>query len=190
MASLITLHECQANFEVVTVDFQQAEQSKPEFLAVNSKGRVPALITEQGVLTETPAILVYLAQQFPQAKLLPELPFEFARLQSFNSYLASTVHVNHAHKLRGSRWASNDSSFEDMRAKVPETMLAAFQLIEQDYLQGDWVMGEQYTVADAYLFTMASWLEGDGVEISHLPKIVAHRERMHARAAVKMALQR
>lgn len=151
---------------------------------------MPALITEQGVLTETPAILVYLAQQFPQAKLLPELPFEFARLQSFNSYLASTVHVNHAHKLRGSRWASNDSSFEDMRAKVPETMLAAFQLIEQDYLQGDWVMGEQYTVADAYLFTMASWLEGDGVEISHLPKIVAHRERMHARAAVKMALQR
>ena len=188
LASLITLHECQADFEVITMDFQQAEQSRPEYLAINPKGRVPALITEYGVLTETPAILVYLAQQYPQAKLLPELPFEFAQLQSFNSYLASTVHVNHAHKLRGSRWATLESSFEDMRAKVPETILASFQLIERDYLQGDWVMGDQYTVADAYLFTIASWLEGDGVEISNLPKIEAHRARMHARPAVKLAL--
>lgn len=187
-ASLITLHECHAEFEAQVVDFQNAEQSKPEYLALNPKGRVPALVTDHGVLTETPAILVYLAQQYPEAALLPDRHFAFAQLQSFNSYLASTVHVNHAHKLRGSRWATEQSSFEDMRAKVSETMLASFQLIEQDYLQGDWVMGKQYTVADAYLFTIAGWLQGDGVDKRYLPKITAHVERMNARPAVQAAL--
>lgn len=188
-ASLITLCECGAEFEALKVDFKTAQQGSQEYLTINPKGRVPALVTEQGILTETPAILVYLAQQFPQAQLVPNDTYAFAQLQSFNSYMASTVHVNHAHKLRGARWASQQTSFDDMRAKVAENMLASFDYIQQAYLSGPWVMGQQYTVADAYLFAIASWLEGDGVAMQQLPKISEHFERMQQRPAVQEVLQ-
>ena len=68
---------------------------------------MPALVTDRGVLTETPAMLAYIAQTFPKAKLAPlDDAFAFAQVQSFNSYLCSTVHVAHAHKGRGYRWAT------------------------------------------------------------------------------------
>ena len=130
---------------------------------------MPALVTDRGVLTETPAMLAFIAQSFPQAKLAPlDDAFAFAQVQSFNSYLCSTVHVAHAHKGRGSRWATEETSFADMKRKVPETMAACFALIERDMLRGPWVMGEQYTICDPYLYTIGGWLEGDGVDVSTL----------------------
>ena len=72
-----------------------------------------------------------------------------------------------------------------MKRKVPETMAAAFALIERDMLKGPWVMGEQYTICDPYLFTIAGWLEGDGVDLATLPNVAAHRKRMSERPAVQ-----
>ena len=123
------------------------------------------------MLTETPAILAFIAQSFPKAKLAPfDDPFAFAQVQSINSYLCSTVHVAHAHKGRGYRWATEETSFADMKRKVPETMAACFALIERDMLKGPWVMGEQYTICDPYLYTISGWLEGDGVDLAKLPE--------------------
>ena len=99
LASHIALEEAGAAYETRWVDFGAAEQTKPEYLAINPKGRVPALVTERGVLTETPAILAYIAQSYPEARLAPlDDPFAFAELQAFMSYLCSTVHVAHAHR--------------------------------------------------------------------------------------------
>ena len=189
LATRIALEEAGAEFEIVKVDFSKAEQRGPEYLKVNPKGRVPALVTEKGTLTETPAILIYIAQAFPGANLAPlEDAFALAELQAFNSYIASTVHVNHAHGRRGARWANEQSSFDDMKAKVSETMAASMQLIERDFFEGPWVMGEQYTVADPYLFTMESWLKGDGVEIADFPILRDHFDRMSARHGVQRAM--
>jgi glutathione S-transferase len=189
LASRIALEEAGADYELARVNFAEGEQRSAEYLRVNPKGRVPALVTDKGVLTETPAILIYIAQAFPAARLaMLEDPFEFARLQAFNAYICSTVHVNHAHGRRGARWADEQSSFDDMKAKVPETMAASMKLIELDFFEGPWVMGEQYTVADAYLFTMERWLEGDNVAIGDYPIIKDHFERMSARPAVQRAL--
>ena len=160
LASHIALEEAGASYTAERLDFKNSQQTTPQYLAINPKGRVPALVTDRGTLTETPAILAYIAQSFPQAKLVPDDPFAFAQAQSFNSYLCSTVHINHAHKMRGYRWAVEESSFADMKRKVPETMAAAFALIERDMLKGPWVMGEQYTVCDPYLFTIAGLVEG------------------------------
>jgi glutathione S-transferase len=187
-AVLITLHEIGVAFDAKRLNFATAQQLKPKYTAINPKGRVPTLITAEGVLTETPAILAYLARAHPAADLAPTDPFAMAKMQEFNCYLASGVHVAHAHKLRGSRWADRESTFADMRTRVAGNMAAAFQLIEDDYLQGPWVMGEQYTVADAYLFTVSGWLQGDGVDINTLPRVAAHFERMSARPAVQAAL--
>ena len=94
LASHIALEEAGAKFDLARVDFKADDQKKPEFLAVNPKGRVPALVTDKGVLTETPAILAFICQKFPDAGLGPNGdPFAFAQMQSFNSYLCSTVHI-------------------------------------------------------------------------------------------------
>ena len=188
LASHLALEEAGAGYGTERVDFKSNQQNSPDYLEINPKGRVPALVTDQGILTETPAMLAYIAQSFPKARLAPEDPFGFAQAQAFNSYLCSTVHVAHAHRMRGLRWASEESSFADMRRKVPETMGACFALIERAMLRGPWVMGEQYTICDPYLFTISGWLEDDGVDVARLPKVADHRKRMSERPAVRKVL--
>jgi glutathione S-transferase len=189
LASHIALAEAGADYTVEKLDFKANQQSSPGYLEINPKGRVPSLVTGQGILTETPAMLAYIAQTYPKAKLAPlDDPFAFAQVQSFASYLASTVHVAHAHRMRGSRWASEESSFADMKRRIPETVGACFTLIENKMLKGPWVMGGHYTICDPYLYTIATWLEGDGVDIAKLPKVADHRGRTGERAAVKKAL--
>ncbi|HZV93792.1 MAG TPA: glutathione S-transferase N-terminal domain-containing protein [Caldimonas sp.] len=189
LATHIALHEAGAAFDVVTVDFAAHQQQSPAYLAVNPKGRVPALATPAGVLTETPALLLFVAQRFPEARLAPlDDPFALARLNEFDSYLASTVHVAHAHKRRGSRWADDPAAHEAMRAKVPQSMSACAALLEARLAPGPWVLGERYSVADGYLFTLSGWLEGDGVDMNRFPRLVAHRDRVAQRPAVQRAL--
>jgi glutathione S-transferase len=190
LASHITLEEAGAAYTTEKLNFKTNQQNSPEYLKINPKGRVPAMVTDRGVLTETPAMLAFIAQSFPQARLAPlDDGFEFARVQAFNSYLCSTVHVAHAHKMRGYRWATDETSFADMKRMVPKTMGACFALIERDMLRGPWVMGETYTICDPYLYTLGLWLEGDGVDVSTLPKVMAHRKRMEQRPAVRKVLE-
>lgn len=185
----IALEEAQAPYTLVRVDFASQQQRSPEYLAVNPKGRVPALVTEHGTLTETPALLAYVAQRFADARLAPADPFGFARMQEFHSYLASTVHIAHAHRPRASRWADEPEAQAAMQRKVPANMTECFTLIERHCLgEGPWVLGEQYSVADGYLFTVASWLKSDGVDIAQFPKVHAHSQRMAQRPAVQRAL--
>lgn len=189
LASLITLSESGAEYESIELDFSKNEQRDDEYLRINPKGRVPALITDDGVLTETPAILYYIAQLFPQSQLAPlDDPFALAQVQSFNSYLCSTVHINHAHMRRSYRWADQQSSYDDMAKKVPQTMGESFDLIENDLLKGPWVMGEQFSICDPYLFTISRWLEGDGVPADRHPKVQQHMQRMKERPSVSEVL--
>lgn len=191
LATHIVLEEAGADYSTARIDFAKEQQKSPEFLKINPKGRVPALVTDRGILTETPAMLVYVAQSFPASRLAPtDDPFAFAQVQSFNSYLCSHVHVAHAHRMRGHRWVDVDDahSIAAMRRKVPETVGGAFELIERDMLKGPWVMGDQYTICDPYLFTLAQWLEKDGVDLARIPRVVDHRRRMYERKSVKKAI--
>jgi glutathione S-transferase len=191
LASHIALEDSGAVFEARRLNFAENEQRKPEYLKINPKSRVPALVTEQGILTETPAILVYIAQSFPKANLAPvNNPFRLGQIQAFNSYLCSTVHVAHAHRVRGYRWTDDEPAMETMKKKVPQNVGECFDLIEREYFQGPWVMGPDYTIADPYLFTIARWLEADGVDPKRFPKVLDHRNRMAERPAVKKVLAR
>jgi glutathione S-transferase len=191
LASHIALIDAGADYEAVRIDFTKQQQQSADYLAINPKGRVPALITGQGIITETPAILAYIAQSFPQAKLAPvNDPFAFARVQEFNSYLCATCHVAHAHLRRGPRWveAHETAAIEAMQRRVPSSVTQCFELIEHGMLQGPWVTGEHYTICDPYLFTLSSWLEGDKADRSKLPRVMEHHKRMSQRASVKRAL--
>jgi glutathione S-transferase len=179
LASHLALEYAGAEYEAVRLDFSQQQQRSPDYLQLNPKGRVPALVTERGVLTETPALLQFISQHFPGAKLAPlDDPFLLARANEFNSYLCSTVHVAHAHRARGYRWADDAQAIEAMKAKAPQVMGDCFELIEQGMLQGPWVLGVRFSVCDMYLFTLSQWLKGDGVDINRFPKVADHQRRM------------
>ena len=189
LASHIALEEAGAVYVLKRVDFGKTEQQSPGYLAVNPNARVPALVTPRGVLTETPAMLAFIAQSFPKARLAPtDDPFAFAEVQAFNSYLCSTLHVAHAHRMRGYRWADDPAAILAMQKKVPQSVGACFDVIERHMLRGPWVMGETYTIADPYLFTMAQWLEADGVDPPRVPRVIEHRGRMQGRPTVKKAI--
>jgi glutathione S-transferase len=191
LATHIVLEDVGADYSTVRIEFAKEQQKSAEYLKVNPKGRVPALVTDRGILTETPAMLVYVAQSFPASKLaLIDDPFAFAQVQSFNSYLCSHLHVAHAHRMRGHRWVDADDahSIAAMQRKVPESVGGAFDMIEREMLKGPWVMGEHYTICDAYLFTLAQWLEKDGVDPARIPRVVDHRRRMSERPSVQKAI--
>lgn len=191
LATHIALEEVGATYATTRIDFASNQQRSPDYLKINPKGRVPALVTDRGVLTETPAMLVFVAQSFPAAGLAPlDDPFAFAEVQAFNSYLCSSLHVAHAHRMRGSRWVDSGDAvaIAAMQRHVPQSVTAGFEQIEHDMLKGPWVMGERYTICDPYLFTLAQWMEADGVDLARIPRVVDHRRRMSERATVKKAI--
>jgi glutathione S-transferase len=91
--------------------------------------------------------------------------------------------------MRGYRWADDPAAIAEMKRKVPENVSACFDLIEREIFAGPWVMGAGYTICDPYLFTLAQWLEADGVDVARLPKVIDHRRRMRERPAVAKAIR-
>jgi glutathione S-transferase len=98
------------------------------------------------------------------------------------------VHVAHAHRVRGYRWADDPAAIKELQRKVPQTVGECFALIEEDMFAGPWVMGNAYTICDPYLFTLAQWLDGDGVDVARFPKVADHSRRMSERPAVAKAM--
>jgi len=189
LASHIALEEAGADYTAVRIDFARNQQRDPAYLAVNPKGRVPALVTDRGILTESPALLAFIAQSYPLAGLAPlDDPFAFAQVQAFNLYLCATLHVAHSHRMRGNRWADDPVAIAAMQRKVPQSVGACFNLIEHDMFKGPWVMGDAYTICDPYLFTFAQWMEADGVDPARLPQVIDHRRRMSERPSVQKAI--
>ena len=111
--------------------------------------------------------------------------YQLAKAQEFNSYLCSTAHVAHAHLSRGSRWADDPAAIAAMTAKVPETVSACFSFLESGMPDSPWVLGEDYSICDPYLFTVTRWLKRDGVDRKNFPRIEAHYRRMKDRIAVR-----
>ena len=185
VAAIVALNEG-VHWEPVRVDFASAEQTKPDYLSINPKGRVPVLITPEGPLTEVGAILEYIAET-AVPRLLPVDPLQRARMREVMYYLASTMHVNHAHGFRGARWANEESSFADMRAKVPETMAQSCAYLEPK-IEGPYFFGPELTLADCYLYPISTWLEGDGVQLGLFPKLQAWKATMERLPSVQKAI--
>lgn len=188
IAVAIALHEASLKFEAIPVNFREAEQTKPEYLKLNPKGRVPTLEVEGALLTETGALLEYIAAQAPQANLIPRDDIAAAKMRGVMYYLASTMHVNHAHGLRGTRWADNPTSHADMAAKMPQTMTQSAHYLEHFCLQGPLMMGSDITLADPYAFVVCSWLKGDGVDMAEFPKINRFMTIMQERPSVRQVI--
>jgi glutathione S-transferase len=189
LAALIALHEAEANFEVVNVDLKTGDQKKPDYLAINPKGKVPALLTDRGLITENPAILAYVAQSFPEARLAPlDDPFEFARMQSFNVFLSGSLQPSWSPIANPDRYVDEAAAHASLKRQALVNAANYFLLVEQKLFTGPYVLGNEYTVADAYLFVFSGVISRLGFNETQYPNILKHREIISQRPAVQRAL--
>jgi len=187
LAAHVALEEVGAKYELILVALDKGQQRSPEHLARNPLGRVPVLDTEHGLLTELPAILAYLAVTHPGANLQPTGVWDLARLNAFVAFLSSTVHPHFAHNNRPARWVDSEAAQAEVVAKARVTVAELYQMLD-DRIVGPWVMGEQYTTADPYLYAITRWLPRAEIDIARYPKVAAHFAAMNARPAVQRVL--
>jgi len=188
VAVAIALNEAGAKYDLKKVDFGKSEQKSPDYLRINPKGRVPALVTSQGVLTETIALLEYVADLHPEAGLVPSDPFQAAKMRSLMTFLASTMHVNHAMGGRGERWGTKQETFDDLKSKVTQNVSENCAYIEENVLSDTpFIGGDRFSIGDAYLYTVSTWLPSDGVSIVDYPKLDAFQQNISRRPSVVKA---
>lgn len=192
LASHIALEEAGADYEGIEAIARRGDTQSPAFRAVNPKGFVPVLITDRGTISESTAILTYIAQTYPQAGLLPSNdPFGAAQVTAFNAFLATAVHVTYRTISRPRIFADGEIAQAALRAKVPEMLTQYFGLVENQLADGrPWIHGDRYSTSDPYLFIYASYMYwGDRGNPGDFPLVMAHRQRVLARPATQRALE-
>ncbi len=189
LAAHILLEEIGEEYEAVEIPIAAGAHRTDAFLKLNPKGRIPVLVTQNGVISENPAILEHLAAVFPHRRLLPEGHFDLARLRSLLAYLCATAHVAFAHGRRGSRWARTPEALADMQSKVAENLTECARFLEADLALAPWAMGENYFCCDPYVFQFCQWLETAKVSIAAFPRLSAHKKAMHTRPATQAVLK-
>jgi len=191
MASHIALEETGAPYEAKPVNLMQGEHLKPEYMnAVNPRAKVPALKTDDGILTENVAILNYLARTFPDKHLLPTDPIGTARALSQMAYLSNTVHPAFTHIMRPGRFASDESAHDNIKATGKENFWKLLQEIDGLLAGKDYVLGSQYSAADGYTLVFYGWGKRIGLPVHELKNYTALKDRLLQRPAVKKALER
>lgn len=193
LAPHIALEETGAPFEPVRVDFASAEQRSPAYLRINPKGRVPALVDGDVVVTENPAILRYIARANPGASLWPDKPAAEARCAEWLAWSSSTVHVAYAHVRRAERYATSDAGQAEVVAKGHESVRALWEEIERKIGEDPWALGERYSVVDAYITVFWGWGRNPvlGYDMAgDFPNWTAHARRMAERPAVRQVFAR
>ena len=185
VAVAMTLEEVGSPYQAILVDFASGEQTTPAYHKINPKGRVPALETPHGILTETAALLEYVTPS-----LVPDDVFAAAKMRELMCYLNGTMHPNHAHGPRGGRWADEPASIADMKRKVPETMVTSCAFLEEALEALPFKSGEGQVVSDFYLYVVLSWLPGDGVDIADFPTLQAFQHKMNTRRSVQIAFKK
>jgi glutathione S-transferase len=182
LASHIVLKEIGVPFEAVQVDLRTKKtKAGADYAAINPKGYVPAIeLADGSLLTEGTAVLQYLADQKPASGLAPPpASFERYRLQEWLGYINSEIHKSFGPLFNP---ASSDATKDAAKANITKRLpLVVAALNGKDYLMG------QFTVADAYLYTVLSWAPKMGVDLSGFPAITAYLARIDARPSVQAA---
>jgi glutathione S-transferase len=186
LASHIALREVGADFDIDPVDFE-AGQSKSgvDYSTINPKGYVPALQLDSGdVLTEGASILQYIADQHPEKDLAPVSgTLERARLQEHLNYTSTELH-----KAFGPLFAANtsDEAKETAKGNVAKKLDYVNTLLKD---KAAYLLGDTFSVADAYLFVVCNWANFVGIDLKNWPNIVAYSKRVSERPSVQNALK-
>ena len=179
------LHEAGLAYEPVLASTKTHKLADgTDFYSINPLGYVPVLELDDGTrLREGPAIVQYLADQAPQKNLAPA-PGTLARyrLQEWLSFIGTEVH-----KGFGPLFAPGTP--EEYKPQLKQRLLSRLQWVDGELAGKQYLMGDHFTVADAYLFTVTNWAQFVGLDISQLKNLAAYRERIGARPAVQAAMK-
>ena len=184
LASHITLREAGLPLDLKRTDTKTKKvEDGSDYFAVNSKGSVPALRLDDGqVLTEGPVILQYLADLKPETQLAPKAgTLARARLQEWLNYITSEVHKSFSPLFNP---AASDEVKGFMRAVIEKR----FDWLDKQLTGKQYLTGDQFTIADAYLFVVANWSNFVGIDLTKWPALKAFQDRVYARPAVQAAL--
>ncbi|MBN8919155.1 MAG: glutathione S-transferase N-terminal domain-containing protein [Rhizobiales bacterium] len=195
LASHMALEEAGADYEPVRINFGEAQQRSPDYLKINPKGRVPALVDGDRIVTENPAILRYVARLHPAAKLWPEDAGDEARATEWMAWISSTVHPSYAHIRRPERYATADAAKQDVAETAKRASRDIWEQVEKKLAgaSGPWGAGANFSVADPYILVFWTWGRGPtlGYDMARdFPAWTAHARRMAERPAVKTVFAR
>jgi glutathione S-transferase len=189
LATHIGLEESGAKFDGQKISFASAEQRTPEYLKINPRGRVPALVVEEGTIVENTAILDYIAGRFaPQ--LMPKDAVQRARAISLMAWFSNTVHPNFTHIGRPERFATDTSVHEHLKAIGKDNFFANLKEIDGLLAGKQWFVGDAFSVVDGYALVFYAWGKRIGLPMAELKNYTAWKERMMARPAVMRVLER
>jgi glutathione S-transferase len=183
LASHIALYEAGLKFEVASLDrATRIASDGADFNKLNPKGYVPALLLDNGeLLTENAAVLQYIADRAPEKKLAPANgTFERLRLQEWLAFVNSEVHKSFSPLF-------NPAAPAEAKEFTKVNLNKRLDWLDQTWGSRSFLMGEQFTVADAYLYTVFGWLKGAGLDPARWPTLKQFHERVAARPAVQQA---
>jgi len=181
----IALHEAGLAYTPVLASTKSHKlQDGTDFYTINPLGYVPVLELDDGTrLREGPAIVQYIADQVPQKMLAPQNgSLQRYRLQEWLSFIGTELH-------KGFSPLFNPATPEDYKPQVREKLLQRLAWVDSQLADRQYLMGEQFTVADGYLFTVTNWAQYVKLDIAGLANLAAYRERVGARPAVQAAMK-
>lgn len=190
LVSHIALHEAGAEHEARRVDFASGQQRTPEYLAINPHGRVPALVTDQGTITENLAILGFIADSFGAPGSVPRGDaFETARAMQLLSWLSGTVHATaFAAMFRPARFTADETLHAGIKEGAHANLTSHF--VELDDLCGaGWLAGGDFTAADSYAAVFYRWARAAKFDLSLYPRWTALVSRVAERPSFVRAIE-
>ncbi|KNH02532.1 Glutathione S-transferase [Qipengyuania citrea LAMA 915] len=189
--SLTALEEIGEPFETRLIAFKAGEHRRPDYLAVNPAGKVPALDTGRGIVTQSGSILLYLARTHPDAKLLPLTgdPLGDAAAVSALFRLSSDLHPLVTRFVLPGMMLQSDEAAPQIRAKAEELLIQQLQPIAEQLAQQRWMLGPDWSIVDTYLAWIWFRITGAGFDAAAFPEIAEMTGRANERAAAKRALE-
>jgi glutathione S-transferase len=190
LAPHIVLEELGIAYDSVLVSLKDGDHQKAEYLKINPKGLVPALNVDGKVLTETPAILIYLGGGFAERGLWPKETWKQAEAISLMAWLASTVHVAVACIWRSGRFSSDAAAHPAIQAGGRANLEKHFADIDKLLTGRTFAMGGQYSVVDPYLLVFYRWGNRLGLPMKErYPVWSKHAQRVFSRPTVKRVFE-
>lgn len=191
LACHIALEESGLDFEAKLVRIRRAEHKTDEYLAVNPWGKIPALRVDDEVLTETHAILSYIADTAPTA-LLPADALGRARAHEWMNFLSSTVHIAFRPLFRPNYLLADEALHPRLLELGVPNLRKTLSEVDRRLAGKRWALGDSYSVCDPYLLVFHIWSQRDDIRphVADMPNWMAHRQRLEERPATWRVLER
>jgi glutathione S-transferase len=188
-ASHLTLEESGAKYDSQSLAFAKNEQKGPEYLKINPRGRVPALVIDEGTIVENTAILDFIAAKYaPQ--LMPKDPVQRARAISLMAWFSNNVHPSFTHISRPERFATDTKVFDHLKEVGRSNFHNCLKEIDGIIGGKPWILGDEFSVVDCYALVFYGWGKRIGLPVEELKNYSAWKDRMLARPAVRRVLER